>query len=64
MKKTIDNNQKAHETQISEMRAKHTQQVEQYNEELENVRKVGAVITSKIIRKEEKHVLNIEAISE
>ncbi|KAH3876138.1 hypothetical protein DPMN_039420 [Dreissena polymorpha] len=38
---TIEKNQKTHEAQVAEMRTKHTQQMEQYNEELENVRKVG-----------------------
>ncbi|XP_052268175.1 myosin-10-like [Dreissena polymorpha] len=39
---TIEKNQKTHEAQVAEMRTKHTQQMEQYNEELENVRKAKA----------------------
>ncbi|XP_052263225.1 myosin heavy chain, non-muscle-like isoform X5 [Dreissena polymorpha] len=42
LKGTIEKNQKTHEAQVAEMRTKHTQQMEQYNEELENVRKAKA----------------------
>ena len=40
MKKSIEASQRNHEVQITEMRSKHNQQLEQLNEELESVRKV------------------------
>lgn len=40
LKVTIDKNQKLYEGQVAEMRQKHQQQMEQFNEELEGVRKV------------------------
>ncbi|XP_052768982.1 myosin heavy chain, non-muscle-like isoform X3 [Mya arenaria] len=42
LKATIDRNQKVYDTQVAEMRGKHTQQMEKFNEELENVRKTRA----------------------
>lgn len=44
LKVTIDKNQKTYESQVADMRTKHQQQMEQFNEELENVRKVGCVV--------------------
>jgi len=41
LKQTIERNQKTFETQVADMRGKHTQQMEAFNEELENVRKVS-----------------------
>lgn len=40
LKVTIEKNQKTYEVQVADMRSKHQQQMEQFNEELENVRKV------------------------
>lgn len=40
LKVTIEKNQKTYEAQVADMRGKHQQQMEQFNEELENVRKV------------------------
>ncbi|XP_060570193.1 myosin heavy chain, non-muscle-like isoform X3 [Ruditapes philippinarum] len=42
LKVTIERNQKTYETQVADMRSKHQQQMEQFNEELENVRKTRA----------------------
>ncbi|XP_053393233.1 myosin-10-like isoform X7 [Mercenaria mercenaria] len=42
LKGTIEKNQKTYETQVADMRSKHQQQMEQFNEELENVRKTRA----------------------
>lgn len=41
LKCTIDRNHKTYETQVTEMRTKHQHQIENFNEELENVRKVS-----------------------
>ena len=40
LKVTIERNQKTYEAQVGEMRTKHQHQMEQFNDELENVRKV------------------------
>lgn len=44
LKKTIEKNQGSYETQVTDMRAKHQQQMEQFNEELETVRKARAAL--------------------
>ena len=41
LKKSLDDAQKKYEGSLFEMRAKHNQQVENLNEELENVKKVS-----------------------
>jgi len=48
---TIDRNQKTYEVQVGDMRSKHQQQMEQFNEELESVRKVSEDNVLEIQRK-------------
>jgi len=51
LKVTIDRNQKTYEVQVGDMRSKHQQQMEQFNEELESVRKVSEDNVLEIQRK-------------
>lgn len=44
LKHTIEKNQKNYEHQVADMRSKHQHQMEQFNEELESVRKVWMLI--------------------
>ena len=45
LKRTLDSSQQQHEMQVQDVRARYSQQVEVLAEEVENTRKVRAVLT-------------------